>query len=104
MDAQSHLIPRDAGSSGSSFRKLTGYFPVLAGMSVYSFDALLIELSDASGAVVAFWQGFFAFLTLGTLFFLRNRNHFSSALKEGSWPMLFFGLLWGIIGVLPYGY
>jgi len=98
MDVQYHLKPRDAGCSDGSYRKLKGYFLVLVGMSVYSFDALLIELSNTSGAIVAFWRGFFTFLTLAMLFFFRNRDRSLTALKEGGWPMLLSGLLWGVSG------
>jgi len=99
MDTNSRLMQQDSpASTASSALKLKGFALVLIGMAVYSFDALLIDLSGASGSAVAFWRGFFAFLTLGTLFFLRNRNRLPSAIREGGWPMMLSGLLWGVSG------
>lgn len=51
-----------------------GVVAATAGVLVLSFDALLVRLTDAPGADIAFWRGVLVLLSAGSISWLRRRH------------------------------
>lgn len=70
------------------------------GVTFYSMDSLLIALSGVSGFSAGFWRGLFTFISIGTVFFILNRNNLKNVFC-GKWKyMLFSGLMLGLGGAV----
>ena len=55
---------------------LKGLTIAIIGVIVLSFDALLIRLSGTSGPVAVFYRAFFTFISISTIFLIKNKiNH-----------------------------
>ena len=79
--------------------RATGLILSITGIFLMSFDSLLIRLACVSSWDVAFYRGFFIFIILGIYFTGKNKKKSLNVLKEGGYPLLFSGSLWGLSGL-----
>lgn len=77
---------------------LKGLTFAIIGVLVLSFDALLIRLSGPSGVAAVFYRGFFTFISITTIFLIRNKKRSLEIMKEGGGAMVISGLMWGFSG------
>ncbi len=77
---------------------LKGLTIAIIGVIVLSFDALLIRLSGTSGPVAVFYRAFFTFISISTIFLIKNKNKSLVILSTGGTPMIISGMMWGISG------
>ncbi len=77
---------------------LKGLTFAIIGVLVLSFDALLIRLSGPSGIAAVFYRGFFTFISITTIFLIRNKKRSLEIMKEGGGAMVISGLMWGFSG------
>lgn len=76
--------------------RMIGILYAFSGIILMSFDSLLIRLAGVSGGTTAFYRGFFIFITIGIIFLRNNRKNCLKILKEGGFPLLLSGILWGL--------
>lgn len=87
-------------SSISNNKKFYGGLCSFFGVMIYANDTLLIALSGVSGFIAGFWRGMFAFLVLCVVFPVVYHGKVFETIKQGGFPMVLSGIMYGIGGVL----
>lgn len=80
----------------TSTERQQGIFFAISGVFVLSFDALLVRLSAAAGADIAFWRGALVLLSAGGICYLR-RHHIN-------WPATPRLWLMAVLSSILYGF
>jgi len=84
----------------ASINRHRGIPYAITGVVVLSFDALLVRLTDASGADIAFWRGVLVLLSAGSISWLR-RHHIRWPQTTRLWLSgLMIAALYGINALL----
>lgn len=72
-----------------------GFFVVLAGVFIMSFDPLLIRLSATDSWTTAFWFGALTFISMGIFIRVAEKINYLQALRENGFPLAVFALCMG---------
>lgn len=90
--------PHAAGYPATDQR--TGLLVAVAGVTVLSFDALLVRLSGAAGWDVVFWRGLLMALSVSAVLFATQGRHALRIWRRGGWAAAASGAAFGGNAVL----